>query len=512
MAGKQPQASFRLFKDTLDTLKEGVAVFDKDERLVVFNEAYAKLFEPVDSSLIPGVTASELVLATSISGFAKLEENEGCNADHEWFDLELTDFHAATGRPCLRRTRDGRYHSVVYTRASDGETAVTWTDITEQRRFIQTLAEQEEYLRQTLKIVSEGVIGIDGRGIINSCNSAAQRIFGYEAGEMIGRNIAMLMPEPDSAMHGDHIRRYLDTGDSRIIGVGREVVGLRKSGEMFPMALAIGEMHTSRTMRFIGTIRDLSQTREIETQLRHAEKLKAVGQLTEGIAHDFNNLLTVILGNLRKMESRDDISSAALAPVTAALRATTQASELSKHLLVFSRQTPLEPNIVDPAAVVGDVIEMLAPILGERIVVEARIAPDINIIKVDPAQLQNALVNLAINSRDAMSGSGKLYFSVRRATPEERDRSAGVLSSMFDIVVLEIEDNGQGMTPEVIERAMVPFFTTKKVGEGSGLGLSMVHRFVEESGGDMQIDSQQDVGTVIKLLLPSANKSASPSS
>lgn len=509
MVGKQPQASCRLFKDTLDSLKEGVAVFGKDERLVTFNEAYAKLFEPIASLLIPDVAASELALAILNSGYSDIEAT---NAEYEWFDLELTDFRAATGRSRLRRTQDGRFHSVVYSRTSDGETAVTWTDVTEQRRLLQTLAEQEEYLRQSLKIVSEGVIGMDGRGIINSCNAAAQRIFGYEAGEMIGRDIAMLMPESDGSAHGDYIRRYLGTGDAQIIGVGREVVGIRKSGDMFPMALTIGEMQTSRSVKFIGTIRDLSETREIEIQLRHAEKLKAVGQLTEGIAHDFNNLLTVILGNLRKMESRDDISSAALAPVAVALRATKQASELSKHLLVFSRQTPLEPNIVDPAAVVGDVIEMLAPILGEQVVVEARIAPAINTIKVDPAQLQNALVNLAINSRDAMSGSGKLYFSVRRATPEERDRSAGILSSMFEIVVLEIEDNGQGMTPEVIERAAVPFFTTKKVGEGSGLGLSMVHRFVEESGGDMQIDSQQDVGTVIKLLLPSANKSASPSS
>ena len=122
-------------------------------------------------------------------------------------------------------------------------------------------------------------------------------------------------------------------------------------------------MKTSRSAKFIGTIRDLSETREIETQLRHAEKLKAIGQLTEGIAHDFNNLLTVILGNLRKLESRDDISSAASVPVTAALRATLQAGELAKNLFVFSRQTPLEPKIVDPAAVVSDVIEMLAPIV-----------------------------------------------------------------------------------------------------------------------------------------------------
>lgn len=508
MAGKRPRASFRLLEDTLNKLKEGVALFDKDERLVIFNEQCATLFVPVELLLKPGVTASELASAALFSGYA---ESGAKTADDEWFYLEMTEFHAATGRPCLRRTRDGRLHSVVYSRASDGGTVVTWTDVTEQRRFLQTLTEREEDLRKTLEMVSEGVIRIDRRGIIDSYNSAAQRIFGYEPAEIIGRNISMLMPESEAAAHVECIRRYLDTGTARIIGIGREVVGLRKSGETFPLALAIGEMRTFRGVRFIGTIRDLSKTREIETQLRHAEKMKAIGQLTEGIAHDFNNLMTVILGNLRNLESRDDVSAAAMTPVTAALRATRQAGELTQNLLDFSRQTPWEPKLVDLDAAVGDVIEMLTPILGQQISLQARIARDAGAIRVDPAQLQNALVNLAINSRDAMSGSGNLFFTVRRATLEERERSASVLTNIDDVVVLEIEDDGQGMTPDVIARAAEPFFTTKKVGEGSGLGLSMVYGFVEQSGGDMQIDSQPGVGTKIRLLFPAANLSALPS-
>lgn len=516
---KRPQARLDLIDDILEYVKEGIAVYDKDERLVVFNEAYAKLFEFPELPVRPGVTASDLASAARFSGYAGSED---AGAGDEWFDRELSEFHAATGQPCMRRTRDGRFHSVVYSRARDGGTIVTWTDVTEerrylralaeQRRFIQTLAEQEEYLRQTLKIVSDGVIGIDNRGIIYSCNSAAQKIFGYEPEEIIGRNIGMLMPEPDSAAHDGYIRRYLDTGKAAIIGTGREVFGLRKNGEIFPMALAIAETQASRSVKFIGTITDLSKTREIETQLRHAEKLKAIGQLTEGIAHDFNNLLTVILGNLRKLESHGDVSAAESGPTAAALRATAQAGKLSQHLLVFSRQSPLEPKIVDPAAVVGDVIEMLTPILGQRIAVQVRIAKGVGAIRVDPAQLQNALVNLAINARDAMSGSGRLSISVRKATAEEREQSAIALRNSFDAVVLEVQDDGQGMAPEVIERAVVPFFTTKEVGEGSGLGLSMVHRFLEESGGDLQIDSQLGVGTAIRLLLPAANNSSHRSS
>lgn len=501
MVGKRSRASNLLLEDTFDHLNEGIALFDQEDRLVVFNGAYAKLFESLGFFLKPGITVNDIAAAGL---FSLYEGPEAGPTEPQLTDPEMVEYHAARGLPILRQSKDGRVLSVVYSRTSEGGMVVSWTDVTEQQQYLQTLKEREEDLRKTLETVSEGVIGIDEHGTIDSYNSAAEQIFGYEPAEMIGRNVSMLMPEPDSSAHDGYIARYLDTGDARIIGIGREVVGCRKSGETFPMALAIGEMQTSRSVRFIGTIRDISKTREIEAQLRHSEKMKAIGQLTEGIAHEFNNLLTVILGNLRNLEGRDDIPAAASKPVAAALRATRQAGDLTQRLLDFSHRTPWQPKRIDPGEAVGDVIEMLTPVLGQKISLQARIARDTGDIRVDPAQLQNALVNLAINSRDAMSGCGDLYFTVRRATLEERERSASVLTNIYEVVVIEIEDDGPGMTPDVIDRAVEPFFTTKEIGEGSGLGLSMVYSFVEQSGGDMQIESQPGVRTVVTLLLPAA--------
>ncbi len=501
MARKRPRASFRLLEDTLNHLKNGVARYDENERLVICNETYAGFFGPIELKLAPGISAEEIASAALLSNRAELRAEY---TDYRRFDLDLAEFRAASGQPHLRITHDGRRCSVAYSRTEDGGTIAICTDVTERQEYRLALDTGEENLWKVLETVSEGVIGIDEQGIIDSYNSAAKRIFGYQADEVIGRNVSMLMPETDAVAHDDYIRRYLETGEARIIGIGREVVGRRKSGETFPMALAIEKMETSRNVRFVGTIRDLSRTREIETQLRHSEKMRAIGQLTGGIAHDFNNLLTVILGNLRALENTDGLPAATSTSIAAALRATKQAGDLTRRLLDFSRRTPWEPKLVNPGAAVDDVIEMITPILGRRIALHANIARDIGEIRVDPAQLQNALINLAINSRDAMSGAGSLTFTVRRASRDELERSASVLSNIYDVVVLEVEDDGQGMTPDVVERAVEPFFTTKGIDEGSGLGLSMVYRFVEQSGGDIQIESKPSVGTAVRLLLPAA--------
>lgn len=500
--GSLSDISPRLVEELIGYLGEAVAVFDRDETLILFNNEFENAFWPADIPLNLGTSASALVTATTQSKRVALSNGGG---DYEWFDPELSDFRAAAGRPVLRRSWNGSYHSITYTRTNDGGTAVVATSVTEQRRFIRTLAEQEEYLRQVLLMAAEGIISLDARGIIHSCNAAARRIFGYAASDIIGRNLAMLISAENLADDAASVRHWLEEATARKPGDNREVVGVRSDGETFPMTLAIAQIQSSKNVKFIVVVNDLSKTRDIEEQLRHADKLTAVGELTEGIAHDFNNLLSVILANLRQLERQDDMPGEASSQVAAALRATLQAGELSRHLLVFSRQSPLQPVIVDPAAVVSDVIDMLTPILGRQIKVRVRAGCRLGNVRVDPAQLQNALVNLAINARDAMSGAGTLTISVREASVEERQRSAADFADTQNVVVLEIEDDGHGMTPDVLERAATPFFTTKDVGEGSGLGLSMVHRFLEESGGDLQIDSEAGVGTTVRLLLPAVN-------
>jgi nitrogen-specific signal transduction histidine kinase/ActR/RegA family two-component response regulator len=248
---------------------------------------------------------------------------------------------------------------------------------------------------------------------------------------------------------------------------------------------------------------DITELRESEARLRQAQKMEAVGQLTGGVAHDFNNLLAVIMGNAEILTDRFSESDPHL---DAILRATRRGAELTNRLLAFSRRQALAPKSVDLDQLILGMTELLDRTLGEAILITASKTPGLWRAAADPGQLENALINLAINARDAMPEGGKLV--VETVNMPLRDSAVakrhGVSTGEF--VSLLVTDNGQGMTPEVLARAADPFFTTKGVGQGSGLGLSMVEGFARQSGGFMTIESSSGAGTMVKVVLPRAKE------
>lgn len=249
-------------------------------------------------------------------------------------------------------------------------------------------------------------------------------------------------------------------------------------------------------------IASLVQRRRTEEQLAHAQRLDAIGQLTGGVAHDFNNLLTVISGSLQLLEGECENQPGALEIINSALRSVERGSELTSKLLAFARRQHLSPRAVDPASLLKDLRLMLRGALGESILLKVECEPDTPAVFADPSQLDNALVNLALNARDAMPEGGSISISAgERRHPEDRfppERRSN------RCVVFTVADAGRGMTPEVLGRACEPFFTTKAIGRGSGLGLSMVYGFVKQSGGDLHIESQPGQGTRVELWLPVA--------
>lgn len=244
-----------------------------------------------------------------------------------------------------------------------------------------------------------------------------------------------------------------------------------------------------------------------EDALHHAQRLESVGQLTGGIAHDFNNLLTVIQGNLQVLEDRPALAADAGAPplVAAALRATRRAAELTSKLLAFARRQVLQPNAVDVSAMVSSLADMLRRTLDQRIRIEAEVAPGCPPVMADPGQLESALLNIAINARDAMPDGGTLRFRAEpvQRLPEGVGRELGDPSARHEhFVALQVIDNGTGMPDAVKERAFEPFFTTKGAGRGTGLGLSTVYGFVKQSNGAIAIDSAPGAGTTVTLYIP----------
>lgn len=370
----------------------------------------------------------------------------------------------------------------------------------------ENLAAREAHFRSILQTVPEAMVVIDEAGIITSFSTTAEDLFGYESHEVEGRNVRMLMPTPDRDSHDNYIRNYLRTGQRRIIGLGRVVKGLRKDGSTFPMELAVGEAISNGKRIFTGFIRDLTSRHKIEEELRQSQKMEAIGQLTGGLAHDFNNLLTIISGNLEMLEMRVRDPKAQVL-LREAQGATDDGAKLTGQLLAFGRRQPLNPRLTDLGQMVSSFAELIRRTIGDRVELRTVIRAGENEALVDGPQLQNALLNLTLNARDAMPGGGLLTIEVSRSRLDFDYAQMYPQVRAGDYVLVAVTDNGTGMTDEVKQRAFEPFFTTKTTGAGTGLGLSMVYGFVRQSGGHIQIYSEPGQGTSIRLFLPAVQGS-----
>jgi len=250
-----------------------------------------------------------------------------------------------------------------------------------------------------------------------------------------------------------------------------------------------------------GTIQDITALKQAEERLVQAQKMEAVGQLTGGVAHDFNNTLGIMLGNLELAREQAE-GAEQLELLDAALRAGRRAAVLTSRLLAFSRRQTLMPEPTHAGQLAENLVELLRRTLGPRIEVRVTASPSLEPCLVDRHQLESALVNLAVNARDAMPEGGKLMIECANASIDDEYAAAQIDFDPGSYVLIAVSDNGSGMAPAVVERAFEPFFTTKEVARGSGLGLSMVHGFAKQSGGHVVIYSEEGKGTTIKLYLP----------
>jgi PAS domain S-box-containing protein len=373
----------------------------------------------------------------------------------------------------------------------------------------------ESKLEAILNSAVAAIITIDTLGIIQTVNPATERLFGYKAEELPGQNVRVLMPSPYHEEHDAYIASYVKTGKKKIIGIGREVKGQRKDGTVFPVDLAVSEFVADGVRYFAGIISDLSERKrleeaflESERKLATAQRIDAVGQLTGGIAHDFNNLLTVITGNLELLESR--INEPGLQElVNEAREAADLGAQLTDRLLTFARRRHLEVEVLHLNEVVLKTTSLLRRTLGEQINLSTVLQPNLWPTKSDPGQIESAIVNLALNARDAMPRGGKLIIETDNVTIEHEGMARLRHPELRpgDYVELSVSDTGTGMKVEVQQRAFEPFFTTKSRGHGTGLGLSMIHGFARQSGGDVTIFSEEGHGTTVKLYLPRLERS-----
>jgi hypothetical protein len=337
-------------------------------------------------------------------------------------------------------------------------------------------------------------------------------MFGYSAEEVVNQNVKMLMPEPYRQEHDGYLQSYHRTGVAKIIGIGREVVGRRKDGTMFPMELAVSRFEQDGRPCFTGLVRDVTARKRMENQLRQAQKMEAVGQLAAGVAHDFNNLLTVISGYSELLMMSLAAGDSSLPMVLEVKAAADRAAQLTKQLLAFSRQQVMEPRIFDLNPLILESERMLQRLIGEDIHLVSHLATDLRSVHADPGQISQVVMNLAVNARDAMPKGGMITIETRNVYVGDDLAPTRTMVPPGAYVLLTITDSGCGMTPDVAARIFEPFFTTKDVGKGSGLGLSVVHGIVQQCGGHVDVYTEQGIGTAFKVYLPAVRGSADDAS
>jgi len=486
--------------EALEAMSEGFAYFDAEDRLVRCNSKHRELFPSHADFLVPGARF-EYLLRKQVQNI-RLPWAEG--REEEWI-AERVKQHRDPGESIEQEFVDGRIIRLSEYKTRSGGIVSIRADITELKVAESALKEREARLRGIMDNVVDGIITFDEHGIIDSFNHAAEVMFGHTAECIRGQNVSVLMPEPHHSEHDDYIENYLHSEKGKILGIEpREVMAVDKDGSIFPMELAVSVMDIDGSRRFIGVLRDITQRKEIEEQLRQAQKMEAVGHLTGGIAHDFNNLLTTIIGNLDLVKDHIEENPEAQSFMDAAFKASLRGADLTQRLLAFSRKQALCPEPTDVNRLVPGMTELMRRTLGEDIQIETVLAGGLWHAMVDPGQLENALLNLAINARDAMPEGGKLTIETANTRLDQDYAGAHQEVTPGQYVMVAVTDTGTGMPPKVIERAFEPFFTTKEVGKGSGLGLSMIYGFVKQSGGHVAIYSELARGTTVRLYLPKA--------
>ena len=377
------------------------------------------------------------------------------------------------------------------------------------KQLNEILGDNEAAARKIVETAHDAVIQMDDTGNVLEWNPQAETVFGWRREEALGRKLSSLVvPEATRALHESGLARFLLTGKSNILNKRIEITAAARSGKEITVELTVTAQRRKQGYVFNAFARDLTAKIAIESQLRQAQKMEAVGQLTGGVAHDFNNLLAVIIGSLDGLDDMLKGKPRAQLLAGMALKAALRGADLTRQLLVFSRRQTLEPTSFDLNERVATTTELLKRTIGGAIDIKFLPAPDLWPVVADPTQLEAALTNLSINARDAMPKGGSLIIETANKSLGKQYSAENPDVAPGDYVMLVVSDTGTGMPREILDRVFEPFFTTKDEGKGTGLGLSMVYGFAKQSHGHVKIYSEPGHGTAVRLYLPRSTDAA----
>ena len=398
-----------------------------------------------------------------------------------------------------------------------------------------------------LGAAQDAIVAVDAEGLIHLVNHQAEALFGYTSDELIGQPLETLIPHRSRMVHVGHRPSYFSNPMPKALGAGLDLSARRKDGTEFPVDISLSTSVIDDGLIFSATVRDITGRKRIESQradfeahvldakrdkeramleaqLQQAQRLETVGQLAGGVAHDFNNLLAGIMNyaglvssSLKaEMASREltevDAFVTLLRDVDEITKVAKRAVGLTRQLLIFSQRKVLQPEVLDLNAIVAEIAELLRRTIGENVELQTILASDLPRIKADRGQIDQVVMNLAVNARDAMPHGGRLEIATALFDADEPfARSHAIKPGAY--VRLTVSDTGTGMSDEVVARAFEPFFTTKPTGQGTGLGLATIYGIATQAGGAVTISSEVGAGTTIRVDLPAtSDASAAPRS
>lgn len=481
-------------------VSEAIVAVDSDQRIVIFNPAAESLFGYASAEAI-GQPLELLLPLSAVGGHRRHVENfAGGPVATRWMNERGT----VTGR-----RRDGTEFAAEVSIAKFAEEGrslfiAVVRDITKRRRIEAELHNKTQLLSAVINQMPHAIVAMDMDRRLTLWNPAAEELFGFTAGEALGQRYDELLVPAEERQQFDRAWKALHAAEPvrkraerRLHKNGRtvdvEISGVGLSGPK-------GEFRGS-----VGMLEDVTEQRAIQRQLQQAQRLEAVGQMTGGLAHDFNNLLAIVIGNLDLIVSRLDADPDAKRMADAATAAALRGADLTRQMLAFARRQSLSAEPIDLNAIVANTIDLLRRTLGEQIEIRLDLAEGLWPTLADPSQVESAVVNLALNARDAMAGGGVLTIETANKRFDAAYAAKNVDVKPGDYTMLVVSDTGAGIAPEILDRVFDPFFTTKEPGKGTGLGLAMVYGFAKQSGGHVKIYSEIDCGTSLKLYLPRAD-------
>ena len=378
----------------------------------------------------------------------------------------------------------------------------------------QALLLTNEKFKGSMNLSAEAIVMVDEKNTITIFNPAAEAMYGHSAEKAIGQPMPeLLIPPRLQAEHSVGFLRYAETGMANVLGIELETFSMHADGTEFPIRLMVQEISGGQEPQFIAYIRDLTERNKLREELAQKEKqiglkrrLEAIGRLSGGVAHDFNNLLMAINGYAELLLLREDLPEEARVSLTEIARAGDRANSITKQLLAFSRRDSVSTENINPAAMVASLVDMLAKVLPDSIKLQIEQEESPWFVRSEPAQLEQAVLNLILNAADAMPDGGKVCLRIRDRVVDENAAATIQDLNPGEYSCLQVADDGIGMDAETLEHIFDPFFTTKATGEGTGLGLSTTYGIVHQSGGAIGVESLPGVGSTFTIYLPRASE------